>query len=247
MPFCVPNFWRAYFSLSSSTDLLTLPKPPIFFAGAAFLAAPTCPKPRRATPMPNLSVSASHLSGLAVEPNPPRGGETGVGAAMFEASAALGFVIAAVSAASASGSYPSFSMRSASSFALRSASSKSKPPSAGTTFLAPRPFFFAPKMFFLGAAPAVVFRTVGLMTAGVFVSAATSGDLGRSAPLPATPPGFRKGDWARGVPVREGGFEGRLMVGLSHEEKKSSSSPAGVLPSLVPATSGTSVITTSSG
>ena len=73
-----------------------------------------------------------------------------------------------------------------------------------------------------------------------------SGDFGRAVASPFAP-GFRKGDCARGVPVREGGFEGRFTVGLSHEEKKSSSSPAGVLvPSLLVA-SGTSVITTSSG
>lgn len=60
-------------------------------------------------------------------------------------------------------------------------------------------------------------------------------------------PGLRKGEPVRGVPVREGGLEGRLMVGLSQEEKKSSSSPAGVLaPSLADA-SGASVITTSLG
>jgi hypothetical protein len=137
-------------------------------------------------------------------------------------------------------------MRSASSRALRSASSKSRPPSAATTFFAPRPFFFAPRMFFFGAAPAVVFRTAGF-AAGVVPSAApTRGDLGRSVALPFAP-GLRNGDPARGVPVREGGFEGRLIVGLSHEEKKSSSSPAGVLVPSLPAASGTSVMTTSLG
>jgi hypothetical protein len=65
-------------------------------------------------------------------------------------------------------------------------------------------------------------------------------------PLPFAP-GFRKGDAMRGVPAREGGFEGRLMAGLSQEEKKSSSSPAGVLLPSLPGTSGASVITTSSG
>ena len=73
-----------------------------------------------------------------------------------------------------------------------------------------------------------------------------SGDFGRSVPLPFVP-GLRKGDPTRGVPLREGGFEGRLMVGLSHEEKKSSSSPAGVLLPSLPVTSGTSVTTTSLG
>jgi hypothetical protein len=100
-------------------------------------------------------------------------------------------------------------------------------------------------MFFLGAAPAVVFRTVAGFAADVLDSRPpTSGDFGRSVPLPLAL-GLRKGEPALGVPTREGGFEGRLIVGLSHEEKKSSSSPAGVLLSLP--VSATSVITTSSG
>jgi len=130
---------------------------------------------------------------------------------------------------------------------LRSASSKSRPPSA-TTFFAPRPFFFAPRMFFFGAAPAVVLRTAGFaagIAAGVLPEAPVRGDLGRSVAVPLEP-GLRKGEPERGVPVREGGFEGRLMEGLSHDEKKSSSSPAGVL-LLLPPNSGTSVTTTSSG
>jgi hypothetical protein len=101
-------------------------------------------------------------------------------------------------------------------------------------------------MFFLGAAPAVVFRTAAGFAAGVVDSEPpTSGDLGRSVALPLAP-GLRKGDPTLGVPVREGGFDGRLMVGLSHEEKKSSSSPAGVLLPSLPV-SGTSVMTTSLG
>jgi hypothetical protein len=100
-------------------------------------------------------------------------------------------------------------------------------------------------MFFLGAAAVVVFRTVGFAAGVLDSEPPTSGDLGRSVPLPLAP-GLRNGDPAFGVPAREGGFEGRLIVGLSHEEKKSSSSPAGVpLPSLP--VSGTSVITTSLG
>jgi hypothetical protein len=101
-------------------------------------------------------------------------------------------------------------------------------------------------MFFLGAAPAVVFRTAAGFAAGVLDSEPpTSGDFGRSDPL-LLAPGLRKGEPAFGVPTREGGFEGRLMVGLSHEEKKSSSSPAGVLLPSLPV-SVTSVITTSVG
>lgn len=61
---------------------------------------------------------------------------------------------------------------------------------------------------------------------------------------------LRKGEPVRlpaaGVPVREGGLLGRLMVGLSQDEKKSSSSPAGVLEPEVSG-SGTSVMTTSLG
>jgi hypothetical protein len=50
------------------------------------------------------------------------------------------------------------------------------------------------------------------------------------------------------VPVREGGLLGRFIVGLSHEEKKSSvGSPAGVDEPSVELATGTSVITTSSG
>lgn len=82
------------------------------------------------------------------------------------------------------------------------------------------------------------------------LSEADRGDLERD-PF-AFAPAFRKGDPVRlttgGVPVRDGGLLGRLIEGLSHEEKKSSSwSPAGVFepPEGVPA--GMSVMTTSSG
>ena len=66
---------------------------------------------------------------------------------------------------------------------------------------------------------------------------AIRGDLGRAVPLPLIP-GFRNGDAVRlitgGVCVRDGGLLGRLMAGLSHDEKKSSAgSPTGVaVPSL---------------
>ena len=78
------------------------------------------------------------------------------------------------------------------------------------------------------------------------------GDFERALPLPFAP-AFRKGEAVRlpptgGVPVREGGLLGRLIAGLSQEEKKSSDgSPAGVFePSGVPS-SAMSVIVTSSG
>ena len=82
------------------------------------------------------------------------------------------------------------------------------------------------------------------------LSLATSGDFGRAAPL-ALLLVERNGELVLettgGVPTREGGLLGLLIVGLSHEEKKSSpGSPAGVsVPS--PAPEGTSVMTTSSG
>jgi len=104
-------------------------------------------------------------------------------------------------------------------------------------------------MFFFGAAPPVVFRAAAGFAAGTAVGVfgsepPASGDFGRSVPLGLA--GLRKGDPTFGVPVREGGFEGRLIVGLSHDEKKSSSSPAGVLVPSLPVST-TSVITTSFG
>jgi hypothetical protein len=50
-----------------------------------------------------------------------------------------------------------------------------------------------------------------------------------------------------GVPEREGGLLGLLMEGLSHEEKKSSGSPAGVLVPLPSLASTASSTTTLSG
>ena len=62
----------------------------------------------------------------------------------------------------------------------------------------------------------------------------------------------RKGDAVLvvtgGVPVLEGGLLGLLMVGLSHEEKKSSpGSPAGVVVPSVEVSIAVSVMITSSG
>lgn len=102
----------------------------------------------------------------------------------------------------------------------------------------------APPTAVLRAAEAGMARAV--VGAGA-VASAVKGDFGRAAPLAGV---LRKGELVRlipGVPVREGGLLGRLMVGLSQEEKKSSSSPAGVLVPLAPASSARSVITTSSG
>jgi hypothetical protein len=120
-------------------------------------------------------------------------------------------------------------------------------------FLAPSTLFLAPPVGPLRIALLEVVRmAVGAGSAFSASSAALArgdGDFGRLAPFV---PAERKGDAVRetpsGVPVREGGLLGLLMVGLSHEEKKSSpGSPAGVdVPSPgVPATS--SVITTSLG
>ena len=78
-------------------------------------------------------------------------------------------------------------------------------------------------------------------------SAAVRGDFVRGGPLPLAP---RNGDAVLvmpGVPVREGGLLGRLIEGLSHEEKKSSGSPAGVLVPLPSSMSAPSSTTTLSG
>lgn len=76
------------------------------------------------------------------------------------------------------------------------------------------------------------------------------GDLERVVPLVEF--AVRNGEAVRdptgGVPVLEGGLLGRLMVGLSQEEKKSSAgSPAGVEVPSVESARPSSVITTSSG
>jgi hypothetical protein len=82
-------------------------------------------------------------------------------------------------------------------------------------------------------------------------AASGEGDFERVAEFPLEL-AERKGDAVRettgGVPVREGGLLGRFIVGLSHEEKKSSDgSPAGVDEPSAELATGTSVITTSSG
>lgn len=180
----------------------------------------------------------------------------GVGAAILVSSVGTADlnVLAATGAVSSSGLYPSFAIRSASSLAFFSASSKSSATS-DVIFFAPSLVFFAPRMFGLRAPAAeeVVLRIaaeeavrdVGAEAGGVAAeSEPLSGDFGRAVPFPLAA-GARKGEavLAAGVPVREGGLLGRLIVGLSHEEKKSSSSgsPAGVWEP-EPADSSTSVI-----
>lgn len=78
-----------------------------------------------------------------------------------------------------------------------------------------------------------------------FSSDADRGDFERDPFAPA----FRKGDPVRlttgGVPVRDGGLLGRLMEGLSQEEKKSSSASAGVFEPSDGVPAGKSVMTTS--
>ena len=162
-------------------------------------------------------------------------------------------VVLLVGSSSASGSYPSLAMRSASSLAFFSASSKSM--TSPVTFLAPSfGALLAPSTLFLGpvAADLRSAADVVMRLAAGFASSVDSdlvrGEAERAVsllPLPA----LRNGEGVRpttgGVAVREIGGVGRLMAGLSHEEKKSSSgSPAGVEE---PFPSVDSVMTTSSG
>lgn len=220
----------------------TEPKP-IFFGAAAAAAAgaDTCPNPSLFIDNPSLSTSLVFRTWVDVED--------------VVAAVAVFFVFSSSLAFSASGSYPSFSIRSASSLAFFSAASKSKSSSTATAFLAPNfVAFLAPSIFvFFAAWPVaelliaedVVVRETGGVAAGVEEpDPGFSGDLG--LPMPAAlEPGVRAGELVRpttgGVAVRVGGGVGRLIAGLSHEEKKSSSSSAAGAASSAPST------TTSSG
>ena len=161
---------------------------------------------------------------------------------------------------SASGSYPSFSILSASAFAAFSAASKSI--SSPATFFAPSfVVFFAPRMLVrLAALPVAPFRRAADVVVRMAVGAGSGscdsdvasgeGDFGRAAPLAV--PAVRKGEAVRettgGEAVREGGLLGLFMVGLSQDEKKSSAgSLAGVEAPSAGLVKGSSVITTSSG
>lgn len=149
-------------------------------------------------------------------------------------------VVFAACSSSASGSYPSLAIRSASSLAFFSASSKSM--TSPVTFLTPSfCTFLAPRMLaFLGPPDGVDFRkaadVVTRLAAG-FDSAESVFDRGDAARGTSLLPALRNGDGVRpttgGVAVRDKGGVGFLIVGLSQDEKKSSSgSPAGVeLPS----------------
>ena len=107
-------------------------------------------------------------------------------------------------------------------------------------------------MFDFGLLEVVVLRRAAVEVVrdavGGVGSAAVRGDLVRAGgPLPLAP---RNGDAVLvmpGVPVREGGLLGRLTEGLSHEEKTSSGSPAGVLVPLPSSKSAASSTTTLSG
>lgn len=94
----------------------------------------------------------------------------------------------------------------------------------------------------------------GRVFSASFVAAARGeGDLGRLVLepfvlLPAARNGEAVREAAGGVALREGGLDGRLMVGLSQEEKKSSAgSPAGVDVPSAGVVRASSVMTTSSG
>ena len=91
----------------------------------------------------------------------------------------------------------------------------------------------------------------GFASASAGVDEALRGDFDRGGPLPFAP-ALKKGEAVRlafaGVPVREGGLLGRLIAGLSHEEKKSSEgSPAGVFAPSGVLSSAMSATDTSSG
>ena len=186
-----------------------------------------------------------------------RGGLIGVGDAILVFSTG-DFTDVSAAASSASGSYPSFSIRSASSFAFFSAASK--------LIASPPPIFFAPNFCVFLAPSTFAFR--GPLVVAVFrieedvivrdgagavvsLSMAASGVFGLADPLPFAP-AFRNGEAVRlitgGVCVREGGLLGLLMAGLSHDEKKSSlGSPEGVDEPSLKVGERMSVITTSSG
>jgi hypothetical protein len=101
------------------------------------------------------------------------------------------------------------------------------------------------------AAEVVVLVAVGVVEGFSVVSEATRGDLGLVVLFPFEF-ALRKGEAVRlttgGVAVLEGGLLGRLIDGLSHDEKKSSAgSPAGVEVPSPGAGVEISVMTTSSG
>ena len=103
-------------------------------------------------------------------------------------------------ATSASGLYPSFSMRSASSFAFFSAASKSIASPAPSLFAPSFCGFFVPKTFALRGAAPVVLRIAAeeiardVVVCDELASEFVSGDFGLPLPLVS---GFRKGEAVR--------------------------------------------------
>ena len=190
----------------SSTERLLFPVEPnpIFLAAGGAALPPTWPKPSLATPMPNLSTSLELRLWPLVAPKPGLFVLMGVGETILDFSACFAFVVAA--ACSASGSYPSFSIRSASSFAFLSAASKS---TTSPTFFAPSfCVFLAPRTLALRGAPvAVALRIVdeemvrdgweaGVSAVEDSLSTRGEGDFGLDKPLPLVP-GLRNGDPVR--------------------------------------------------
>lgn len=237
----------------------TAPNP--IFAGPAFFCPAVCPKPRRPMPMPSLSSSLALLwwPGFCAVLKAACAEEIGVGCLISVVDVAEAGAVFEDACSSAAASYPSFATRSASSLAFFSASSKSISAPAPTTFLAPSfVVFFAPRtLAFLGPpAPVVadlrraaldVLAADGAAPAfGSALSGETGVPLGGFVLAP-----LRNGEAVReipGVEVREGEGDGRLMDGLSQEEKKSSEgSPTGVVPSSMAGERSESTMTTSSG
>lgn len=128
------------------------------------------------------------------------GGLIGVGDAILVFSVVEVTFVSVISS-SASGSYPSFSLRSASSLAFLSAASKSMS-SAPVSFFAPSfCVFFAPNTFaFRGPPAAAVLRAAELIVrdaAGAdSVSVFDRGVFARAAPFPFAP-ALRKGEAVR--------------------------------------------------
>jgi hypothetical protein len=128
-----------------------------------------------------------------------------------------------------------------------------------TTFLAPSfCVFFEPRILaFLAPVVVGAFRTTGPgRTAegggeAESLSGSASGDFGLDVPLLPFAPGLRNGDAvllpAAGVPARDGGLLGRLIEGLSQDEKKSSSGSAEGVEESSGVGTAMSVITTSFG
>ena len=116
------------------------------------------------------------------------------------------------------------------------------------------PFLAPPEVGpFLVAVEGLARMTAGGAEVLVDESVATRGDFGRAVAFALLFVAERNGEAVRGalegVPVLEGGLLGRLIVGLSQEEKKSSplGSPTGVEVPSAAAVSESSVMTTSSG